>query len=178
MGKQTWAETLITSEGDGTALTNSTTPTSILPTGAVFTLPANFFDIGKQIEVELWGRLSTVVTTPGNLTLALYLAGASFCASQAMPLNATAQTNDTFYAKILATCRAIGNGTTANAMFTGEMVSAALATSPTLIPATAPAVSSGFNSATSNALDVFATFSIANASNSLTLHQYSLRALN
>lgn len=170
--------TLITAEGDGSALTNSTTATSLLPTGAIYTLPANDADIGKMYEVEAWGRLSTVVTTPGNLTLSLYLAGATWCATQAMALNTTAQTNDTWYLKMLITVRAIGNGTNANAMFNAIMQSAAMATNPTLVPATAPVVSSGFNSVASNAVDFFGTFSIANAANSVQLHQFSLRSLN
>src|SRR6266404_5028435 len=62
-------EVLITSQIDGTALTASTTPTSIIPPAARFTLPSNFFAIGKSIRVKASGRISNVVTSPGNITL-------------------------------------------------------------------------------------------------------------
>ena len=38
---------------------------------ARFTLPANYFSIGKKMRVRSSGRISTVVTTPGTLTLDL-----------------------------------------------------------------------------------------------------------
>jgi hypothetical protein len=177
MSRQTWIETLVTAETSGSAVTNTTTPTSVLPTPAVFTIPANYFDVGRQLEIEAWGQVSTASSSPGTLTMSLYFAGATFCASPAFSLN-TSASNDTWSCKWLVTCRAIGNGTNANAMFTGTMSSAALATTPSLIPATGPTVSSGFNSTVSNALDLYATWSTASSSNSIQLVQYYVRSVN
>lgn len=175
MSRQLFTQTLITAESDGAALANSTTATSILPTHAIYTLPANDMDIGKQYEVEAWGRISTTGTP--TLVLALYLAGASFIASQAITTG-SGMTNVTWMLKLLLTCRAIGNGTTANCMFTGMALGIGGAGVMTQIPASAPAVSSGFNSVASNAVDLYATWGTASASNTITLHQYSLRSLN
>ena len=58
------------SQAFGSALSNSTTPTSLLPASRKFTLPSYFFDrVGKALLLRASGRISTVVTTPGTLTL-------------------------------------------------------------------------------------------------------------
>lgn len=175
MSRQTWAEVLSVAETAGAAVANTTTPTSLLPTGAVFTLPANFFDIGKQIEVEAYGKISTTGTP--TITFSVYLAGATFCATQAITTG-SGITNLTWKMRMLITCRAIGSGTSANAMFTGEVLGVGSATSLVMVPASSPAVSSGFSSTVSNAVDLYATWSAASASNTITLENYTLRALN
>ena len=69
MALQTWVQTLISAQGDGSQLSNSTSPTSILPAAAKFSLPANSMSIGQVYRITALGRLSNVVTTPGTLTL-------------------------------------------------------------------------------------------------------------
>lgn len=65
-----WAQT-----ADGTALTNSTTPTDILGTGAgSTTLAASFFSAGKVLRVKAEGLLSTAAT-PGTLRFQLQKSG-------------------------------------------------------------------------------------------------------
>ena len=65
-----WLQTLNNSPIDGTALANSTVATSLLPPIAKPTLPANYFtSAGKLFKLRASGRISTVVTTPGTLTL-------------------------------------------------------------------------------------------------------------
>ena len=66
---QSWGQTLITAQVDGSSLSNSTTATSILPAQAKFTLPANTLNIGQSLRIKAAGRLSNIVTTPGTLTL-------------------------------------------------------------------------------------------------------------
>lgn len=193
MSLQSWQETLITAQVDGTALTNSTTQTSILPAAARYTLPSNYFSaIGKTIRVRAFGRVSTVVTTPGNLTF-LFTLGTiaspiNVFTSGASALNVVAQTNATWDLEILMTCRTIGSGTTANLMGTSKWTSRASLNAPAvgtttgvgvvLGPDTAPAVGTGFDSTITNVADLQATFSVANASNSIQLHGYTLESLN
>ncbi len=183
-----WQETLITSQVDGTALTGSTSATSILPGAAKLTLPPNFFDvIGKKIRVKASGRITTVVTTPGTLTLDVRFGAVIVATSQAFALNVTAQTNATWELEWDLTCRAIGSSTTANMMHTGKWISRASLNAPAvgtttgvgavLIPDTAPAVGTGFDSTTSQVVDLFATWSISNA-DSIQVHQYELISLN
>ena len=183
MSRQTWQETLIVAEVDGTALTNSTTPTSIIPAAAKFTLPANYFDVGRVLRFTLKGRASNLVTTPGTLTLEFRLGSVIAFTSGAIQLSATAHTNVSFIVDAMLTCRAIGAGTSANLMGTGQLTSEVLGTTanqaPTaLLPVSAPAVGTGFDSTAAQVVDVFATFSIANAANSIQVHQYVLESMN
>ena len=175
MARQTWNQLLATAETSGAALLSSTTPTSILPTAAVFTLPANFVDVGSSFRVKASGQFSTTGTP--TLAFAIYLAGASFCATQAVTTSSGASAA-TWSLELNLTVRAIGNGTNANAMFTGLLAGVTGATAITMIPASTPAVSSGFNSTQANAWDFYATWGTSSASNTITLAQYSLESLN
>lgn len=182
-------EVLITSQVDGTALTNSTTATSIIPSAARFTLASNFFWVpGKSIRVSARGRVSTVTVTPGTLTLDVRLGTVAtpivVFNGGAISLNTTAQTNDSWEFETILTCRAIGSGTSANLIGVGSWTSAAALgaaagiAESVMLPATAPAVGTGFDSTITNVVDFFATWSIANASNSIQVHQYILESLN
>ncbi len=186
---QTWCQTLISSQIDSTALTTSTTPTTILPPSAHLIIPANFFQIGQVLRLRAYGRISTV-TTPGTLALAFMLgptSNISAFAPAAMTLNATATTNVTWFLEMMMTCRAIGSGTSANLMGTGQFISRALLNAPAvgttlgvgvaLLPDTAPAVGTGFDSTVANTADLFGTWSINNADSILT-HQYTLESMN
>jgi hypothetical protein len=187
MSFQSWQQTLITAQSDGAALSNSTSATSILPAAAKFTLPANLLQIGTAIRVRAAGRVSNIVTTPGTLTLALMFGATTVFSGGAMQLSTTAHTNVPWDLEALLTCRAIGNGTNANLMGQGRFFSQAASISgadPTtghsflMAPNTAPAVGTGFDSTAAQQVDLLATFSIANAGNALTLHQYVLELLN
>jgi hypothetical protein len=193
MSLQTWQETLITAQVDGTALASSTTQTSILPAAARYTLPSNYFSaIGKSVRVKAFGRISTVVTTPGNISFFLCFGTVAtpinVFASQATALNVAAQTNATWMLELISTCRAIGSGTSANLITVGSWISRASLNAPAvgtttgvgtvLMPDTAPAVGTGFDSTITNVVDLQAQFSISNASNSIQLHGYTLESLN
>ncbi|RJP48702.1 MAG: hypothetical protein C4586_08255 [Anaerolineaceae bacterium] len=183
MAKREWMETLIVGQADGTAYGASVTPTSIIPAAAVITLPANYFEIGKKLRIKVGGRISNIVTTPGTLTLDVRLGAVIAFTTQAIQLNATAKTNVSFLAEFELTCRAIGSGTSANLMgmgcITSESVSAAATGAVTVVaPASAPAVGTGFDSTAAQALNVFGTWSINDAGNTLTVHTYEVVALN
>lgn len=187
MSSQSWVQTLINAAVDGTALTNSTTPTSIIPAAAVHTLPANDMVVGKQYRLLARGRISTLVTTPGTLTFDVRLGAVTAFASGALALNIVAKTNVSWLLELLLTCRAIGGGTSANLMGLGQFTSEAVIGSPLtsvggsgilLLPASAPAVGTGFDSTASQAVDFRATWSVASTSNSIQLHQYSLESMN
>jgi hypothetical protein len=192
MAIQGYTAVPIAAQVDGTALTNSTTATSILPTSSVFTLPSNFFYIGKKMRIKASGRISTVVTTPGNLTLDVRLGTLAtpiiVWNGGASALNIVAQTNASWMLEVELTCRAIGSGTAANLIGLGQWVSRASLNAPAvgtttgvgavLLPDTAPAVGTGFDSTITNVLNLFATFSVANAANSITCHQFDYTDLN
>lgn len=188
---QSWQEVLISASSDGTALTNSTTATSLLPAAARKTIPPNFLYVGQQLRLLATGRISNVVTTPGTLTLDLRLGPTSNIAAfttGAMQLSTTAHTNVAWWLEALLTVRAIGNSTNANlfgqARFSSQAASltavADSATTPATLlgPNSAPAVGTGFDSTVANIADLYGTFSVASGSNSIQCHQFSLQALN
>jgi hypothetical protein len=169
---------LASAVADGAALTNSIVAASILHGSGIGPIPANALQIGSLIKVTLRGRISTVVTTPGTLTLDMRLGGVVISAFGAIPLNVVAQVNAHWEAKLIAVVRAVGSGAAANALCTGVFNSRALVGSPAtggigevMLPDTAPAVGAGFDSSLAQALNIFATWSVASASNSVQVHQ-------
>ena len=174
---------LINSQGDGSALTNSTTPTSILPAQAKYTVPSGFLkSIGDQLLVKASGRISTVVTTPGTLTLDLRLGSVIIANGGAMTLSTSAKTNVAWSLEWLLTLRAVG--ASANFMHQGTWWSEAAGATTVAgeakaikLPQSAPAVGTSFDSTAAAVFDLFATWSVANASNSIQCHQFSLLSL-
>lgn len=176
-------QSLITAQSDGAALSNSTAATSLLPSEAKLTVPANYFDyIGRRLKISAQGRLSNLVTTPGTLTIDLRLGGVIFSGG-AMQLSTTAHTTVPWWFDLEMTLRTVG--ALASFMGQGRFFSQAVSISaadPTsghsflMVPNTAPAVGNTFNAATPLILDLFATFSIANAANAITLHQYEVQS--
>lgn len=175
MSLQSWQETLISAQVDGTALANTTTATSIIPASAKFTLPANFFSIGKVLRVTAQGRISNTATPTITFDIRL---GAVIVFTSGAITTVTTITNKTWQLEVLLTCRAIGASTSANLMGAGSWNTSAVASNNSIIPDTAPVVGTGFDSTNSQTVDVFATWSAASASNTITLHSYILESLN
>lgn len=187
MSFTSWVETYVASQVDGTALSNSTSATSIIPAAAKITFPPNFWLIGRSIRVRAMGRISTVVTTPGTMTFELKLGSTVVFSSGALALNIVAKTNVTWELEVVLTCRAIGSGTSTTLIGIGKWVSEAVIGSPLpsaggsgvlLLPASAPAVGTGVDSTATQQLDLFGTWSVASASNSIQVHQYTVESMN
>jgi hypothetical protein len=185
-----YAAALISAITAGSALTNSTTPTSLLPTAALYQLPPNFLMIGSVLRITASYQVTNVVTTPGTLTLDVRFNSTPIVVFNggAMQMSTTAHTNLPMWVQILLTCRSVGNGTAATLMGQGIATSQCLSltavadstTTPAtlLMPNTAPTVGTGFNSVTTNQVDHFATFSVTTATTSITLQQYLLESVN
>lgn len=189
MSQYSWSEVLAVALAAGANLTASTTATSILPTAALFVLPAGFFDRpGKMLKLTATGQLGNIVTTPGTLTLSVKLGGTVVAFNGgAMQLSSTAHTALPFWLEILLTCRSVGSGTAATLIGQGNMTAQALSltavadstTSPAtlMLPNTTPAVGTGFDSTVGQSVDLQAAFSLNNA-NAIQLQQYALIAMN
>lgn len=182
MSRQTWNEVLITSEADGPTLATFTTAASILPLPAVYTLPANYFDIGRALRLKAQGRMSSF--TSGTFTFQVMIGAVIGFTSGALT-TVVSLTNQSWDLEITLTCRAIGGGTSANLMGVGRMTSSILTGGTSaaqagtwILPTTAPVVGTGFNSAGTNVVDLFAACSVSNAANAITCHQYMLESLN
>ena len=179
-------------QGDGAALASSTTPTSLLPAAAKYKLWANYFEnLGKTIKMTAHGRISTVVTTPGTLTLqARFVDSAATTVSVfdggAMTLNVNAQTNVHWWLEVIMICRSVGSAGTlfgfgtfrSHAVIGSAAPTAGTAGTHMLPYNAAPAVGTAFNMTLENQVDLFATWSVNNASNSITLHNYLLESMN
>ena len=106
-----------------------------------------------------------------------------------MNLNTTAQTNATWEFEADLVCRTIGASAprrkllgagrfTSSRAAIGSAAVAAGYPGSALLPDTAPVVGTGFDSTITNVVDLFATWSAASSSNSITLHQFSIESLN
>jgi hypothetical protein len=189
MSLQTWQETLMTSTAAGTSFGTFTTAKTVLPTGCLVTLPANWWYVGRMMRVTVWGGLGTLVTTPGTVTFQLNLGSVAALTSGAIQLNATAHANLPFRAECVVTCRSVGSGTAATlmglwdvngVMFTktvGQVDQVNIGDS-ILAPAVAMVVGTGFDSTAAQTLDFFTGFSISNAANTVQVQQYLVEALN
>jgi hypothetical protein len=184
--RQTWQQSLINAQVAGAALSNSAAATSILPSQAKFVMPANYLnDIGSSFAIRAFGQVSNIVTTPGTLTLDWRLGGTVVWSSGAMQLSTTAHTNVPWKLEVDLVLRV--SGASAQFLSQGIFFSQAASISgadPTtghsflLAPNTAPALSTAFDATTGQQCDLFATFSIANSGNALTLQMYRLDSLN
>lgn len=187
MSLQTWQETLISSTAAGSNFASFTTAKTVLPTGCLVTLPANWWYVGRMLRINVYGSLSNVTTTPGTVTMQVMQTNVVAFTTGAMQFSTTAHTNLPFWFHCNLTCRAVGSGTSANLMGQAAVFSQTLSISGAdtttshsflMAPATAPAVGTGFDSTASQTLDFWTGFSSSQAGNNITVHQYVVEALN
>jgi hypothetical protein len=186
MGLQTWTEVLTNSQVDGPTLTAAAAATCI-PPAAKITLPNNWFYVGRMLRITATGRISSVITTPGTARFDIRVGAVVAFDSLAVLLDTVAaHTNVGWKLDIVLTCRSIGNGTggtlIGQGVWTCEDILGVPATAPkgvlgAILPwNSAPAVGTGFDSTAANTLDMF--FTQTAATGSLTVHQFSVEALN
>ncbi len=186
MGQQTWCNPLAIARSDGATLT-AASAASCIPTAAKYTLPPGdaFWYVGKQLRITASGRISCVVTTPGTARYDVRFGGTVVFDSLAMSLNTTAKTSVGWWLEILLTCRSIGNSTNATLMGQGRWTSEAGIGAPAVTAGgnavfmlpynSAPAVGNGFDSTSTQVVDMFFTQTVATGS--MTLHQYLLEEI-
>jgi hypothetical protein len=185
MSSQSWNQTLVTSQGDGTSLT-AAAAASCIPAAAKFTLPANFFqNIGQQLHIRASGRISSLITTPGTARYDIRFGATVVFDSLAILLDSVAaHSNVGWFMEIFLTCRVIGTAASlmGQGFWTCEDILGVPATAPkgvlsAIIPwNSAPAVGTTFDSTASQVVDMF--FTQTAATGSMTVHQYSVTSLN
>lgn len=188
MSFNSWRENLLDIGEDGPAVSNSTSPTNLLPSGRSVVLPSAFFDrVGVSLIIRAAGRISTLVTTPGTLTFDVRFGSVSVLTGPAFALNTVQKTNVPWELYIKLVCRSIGNGTSATVLGMGHWRSEAVVGSPTpsaggvgtlMIPAATPAVGTGFNSEDAQQISLRAAWSVASSSNSITMHMCEIEMPN
>ncbi len=188
MPSQGWEQAIVNAQAAGSSVSNTTTSTTLLPTHALFTLPANFFNVGTLLKFTSIGQISNVVTTPGTITLDVRFGAVVVFNGGAAQMSTTAHTTLPYWWEAISTCRAIGSGTSANLMsqgrLTGQMISATAVADSTsthgtlLTPNTAPAVGTGFDSTATQQINHFVTFSVTTNPTNITLQQWIVESLN
>ncbi len=187
--RQSWSNLLVASTVAGSSFGSFTTAKTVIPTNALLTFPADFWEVGRVLEIDVWGSISNIVTTPGTITFQHKMGSVIAFTTGAIQLNATAHTNLPFRLTTTLTCRSVGSGTSATFMGMAQAVGkmftntagqtdGANTDSVLMVPATAPAVGTGWDSTAAQQLDFFAGFSISDAANTIQIQQYLVKLLN
>lgn len=190
MPAQTWRQQIATQQAQGAALASFTTAKSVINPQAVAILPAGFFDApGKSMTIRATGGLSNIVTTPGTIAFQVMLGQIIAFTTGNIQLNATAHTKLPWWLDIQLTCRAVGSGTSANLIGMGRLggimftltaaqVDATNVAGSFAVPASAPAVGTGFDSTAAQTLDFWAGFSISDPANLIQVETYTVSSDN
>jgi hypothetical protein len=176
--RNSWNQSLAVQQAAGPALSNSTSQTSVLNGQAKFTLAAGFLQyIGDKVRVKAGGIISTAASSPGTWswtvmfgTIAVYTGGAS-------PTLATAAASAPWKLEVDLTVRSVGSGTAATIEGSGKFESVALSTTTPVQILSCPGPLTGFDSTVSFVVDLQGTWSVASASNTLTVNDYELISL-
>jgi len=177
---------IVTAQGDGNAVANSASQTSLLTGNAAqakYTFPQNFFQmIGQKLKIHAWGRVSTLATTPGTLSFDFKFGAAAVFAGGAMTINVNAQTNTPWILDVDLILRVVGASAAffpvgrwmSHAVIGSSAIGTAGAGTQMLPYNTAPAVGATFDGGATQLADLFVTWQTASASNSIQLHGYEL----
>jgi hypothetical protein len=180
VSNNSWNQTIITSQGAGSALT-AASAASMLPGQAKFTFPANLLKIGDHLHVIARGIISCVVTTPGTARYDIRFGSTVVFDTGALNLNIVAKTSVPWTLDVDLEVRSVGSGTAATLWGQGTWSSEAVIGSPANsaggngilnVPVGSLAASSGFDSTTSFAIDSFFTQTVATGS--MTMEQFRI----
>lgn len=187
MANQSWGAPLVIGTVDGPTLT-AAAAASCIPAPSRIILPNNYWFIGKKLKINMSGRISCAVTTPGTARIDLRTGPSGTIVawdSGAINLNIVAKTTVPWWLELDLTCRAVGNGAATNLFGIAKFTSEAVIGSPLpsaggngglLVPVGTPAVGTGFDNTAANALDFFFTQTVATGS--FTVHQYDVFEFN
>lgn len=191
MPMQGWDQTLVTQRTAGTLFNTYTTAKTVINQQDLYGFYANYFQLGTTIRVKVDMAISNIVTTPGTITFQIMLGTIVVWTSGAVQLNATAHTTLPAQIEVDLTCQLtntgvggviakfMGIGRLTGVMFTKTAAQTDGANTETVImvPVTAPALGTAFDSTISQILDFWAGFSISNAGNGIRVDNYKVTAL-
>ena len=187
MSFQTYQEVLTCGATDGPTLT-AAARASCIPVANRIVLPNGYFYIGRALRIQMSGRVSCAVTTPGTFRLDICLGSAGTTIvydTAALNLNIVAKTTIPWYFDCTLVCRAVGTGTTTTFFpmawvqsegIVGAPLPSAGGNGSLLAPVGTPAVGAGMDNTAASALDVFFTQTVATGS--FTVHNYLVTSLN
>lgn len=189
MSLQRFREPIAFQRAAGTLFNTYTTAKSVINPTELVTLPPNYLEVGKRFQTTVGAALSNIITTPGTVTFQIMMGSIVAWTSGAIQLNATAHTLLPMRLVVDWRVDTIGSGTTAKLLGMGTLqgihftltagqVDAVNVPGAFSVPATAPAVGTGFDSTISNILDFWVGFSISNAGNGIQVFDYVVESVN
>jgi hypothetical protein len=189
MSQQTFSQLQSFQRAAGVLQNTYTTAKSVINTQALWTAPSGYWYPGKIVKVEVGMAISNIVTTPGTVTFQVMMGTIVAWTSGAVQLNATAHTLLPAFLSVLLRCDSEGSGTAAKLLGMGTLngimftntagqTDAANTTGQFPVPATAPAVGTGFDSTIANIFDFWVGFSISNAGNGVQVYSYAVTDFN
>jgi hypothetical protein len=180
--------TLVTQRAAGTLLATYTTAKSVINATELYSLPPNYLQVGCKFRIRVMGGLSNIVTTPGTVTFQVMFGSVVAWTSGALQMTTTANTLTPFELEVNARVDSAGSGTAAKLMATGKLIALdatiGSGANPTVtdtavvLPVTAPAVGTGFDSTISQILDFWVGFSISNSGNGVQIYDYTVELLS
>lgn len=182
-------QTLNTLQAPGGAITAAArTSMTVSSTQGRFTLPANALKtLGDQIQVNAYGIISCVVTTPGTANFDFAMDTVAKMVSGAMPLNVVARTNVLWNLNMMGTLTTIGTaavltwaGSWESEAYVGTSIQNVGGDGGTMLPYNgtvtgASTASVSFDSTVSHLLDLY--FTQTAATGSCTLQQMNISLL-
>ena len=201
MPKQAWSQGLAAQNASGTLFTTYTTAKTVINQQALYPVGANTLAVGDSFTVTVLGGLSNIATTPGTVTFQVMMGTIVMWTSGAIQMNATAHTTIPFRLVVELTvqlvnttvggaiAKMLGIGTLVGPMFTRTIAAtdswgrvsaadASVSDVTILVPITAPAQGTAFDSTITNNLDFWTGFSISNVGNGVQIHQYRVDGNN
>jgi len=192
MPTQGWNQTFKTQRTAGVLFNTYTTAKTVINQQDLYGLYANYFELGSAFRITALFGLSNIVTTPGTVTFQIMLGSVVAWSSGAIQLNATAHTLAPCKLVVDLTCqltnttvggavaKVMGQGVLTGNPFTKTAAQVDGVNSETVImvPTTAPALGTAFDSTVSQILDFWVGFSISNSGNGIQMAQYTVEALN
>jgi hypothetical protein len=187
-GSPSFYQVLTAQTTAGTLFNTYTTAKTVINQTELVPLPGNYLAVGSKFRLRAAGGLSNIVTTPGTVTFQIMMGTIVAWTSGAIQMNATAHTLLPFKLEVDFRVDTIGTSTTAKLLGMGWLngiqltntaaqVDAVNTTGMFPVPATAPAVGTGFDSTVANILDFWVGFSISNSGNGVQIYDYSVEQL-
>lgn len=182
-GMQAWEEAIYAPPQDGAAISATTTETIMVPNFIWPNAGPHALYVGKRFAYKLYGRVSTVITTPGTMIFRLRwggVAGTTMVTSKSLlPDTAAAYTNVAGYVQFDVHVRAIG--TSGSVFVMGQSIMAnTLGSAASMRQGVWPDVPAAvtIDTTAAQALSPTLQFSVATAGTAWTTHIATLEALN
>lgn len=191
MASQSWGQLIATIPLPGTLYNTYTTAKSMLTSATateasagLVVLPSGFFHREGVLKIDIVAGISNRVTGPDTFTVQVMVGAVIAFTTGAITLTTTAHTVIPLVGEIILSCEKEGSGTLCQlrgqSRWTGQMiqqggtagVDSTTLSNTIVMPNTASALGTGFDSTVPNNLDLWVAQSVSNAGNGFQLQQY------